>query len=57
MSDTTYIPIGQAARMLGVSVETLRVWESAGKVSAIRTPRNQRRFDQAEILALLDGAA
>ena len=30
------IPIGEAARMLGVSVDTLRRWDATGRLEAIR---------------------
>lgn len=43
------LPIGDAARMLNVSIDTLRTWESKGKISAIRTGGNQRRFPLSEI--------
>ena len=43
------LPIGEAARLLGVSVGTVRRWEREGKISAQRTPGGQRRFDRAEI--------
>ena len=43
------IPIGEAARMLGVSVDTLRRWEAAGHIDATRTPTGQRRFAITEI--------
>lgn len=45
------IPIGEAARLLGVSVETVRRWERQGKVSATRTAGDQRRFSREDILA------
>lgn len=37
----------EAALQLGVSVQTLRRWEAAGKIQAIRTPSGQRRYDIA----------
>ena len=40
---------GAAAAQLGISIETLRRWEKAGKITAFRTPGGQRRFDRAEI--------
>ena len=40
---------GAAAAQLGISIETLRRWEKAGKIAAFRTPGGQRRFDRAEI--------
>jgi len=40
---------GRAAAALGISIETLRRWEKAGKIAAFRTPGGQRRFDRSEI--------
>ena len=45
--------ISQAAKLLGVTPKTLRVWERQGKIHPIRTPGNQRRYPQAEIDRLL----
>lgn len=47
-----WIGIGQASRMLGVSVDTLRRWESADQVHPIRTQGNQRRYRRSDIEAL-----
>lgn len=41
--------VGEAARQLGVSIDTLRRWERAGKITGVRTPTNHRRFPQSEI--------
>ena len=41
--------IGEAAKILGVSIETLRRWDRAGKLNSIRTPGGQRRFALSEI--------
>ena len=40
---------GQAASALGVSVDTLRRWEKAGRITARRTLGGQRRFPTTEI--------
>ena len=55
-TETPHIPIGEAARALGVSVATLRRWESQGKITAVRTPGDQRRFPVAEIERIKTGA-
>lgn len=47
-----YLPIGEAARQLGVSADTLRRWEREGRIEAIRTLGNQRRYRQSDIDAL-----
>ena len=49
-------PIGDAARILQVSVDTVRRWEKAGKISAVRTVGGQRRFTQTELHKIQGGA-
>ncbi|PKQ30910.1 MAG: hypothetical protein CVT62_10580 [Actinobacteria bacterium HGW-Actinobacteria-2] len=51
--DGDSLPIGTAARLLGVSIDTLRRWESEGKITGRRTAGGQRRFPQSEIDRLL----
>jgi molybdopterin-binding protein len=46
MSD---LSLGQAARAIGVSVDTLRRWDRAGKIETVRDERNQRRVPRSEI--------
>lgn len=48
-SEADLVPIGEVARIFGVTVATVRRWEREGKISAERTPGGQRRFDRAEI--------
>lgn len=49
----TLIRVGQAAEMLGVSVETLRRWEGEGRLATTRTEGGQRLVDLAEVTRLL----
>lgn len=51
------LPIGDTARLLGVSVPTIRRWESEGKIAGTRTLGGQRRFTRAEIERVKAGAA
>jgi molybdopterin-binding protein len=46
MSD---LPLGEAAKALGVSVDTLRRWDRAGKLSTNRDTRNRRTVPASEI--------
>jgi molybdopterin-binding protein len=46
MADVT---LGDAARAIGVSVDTLRRWDRAGKLETIRDDRNRRRVPRREI--------
>ena len=39
------VSIGKAAKELGVSRDTLRRWEAAGKIEVERTPNGHRRYD------------
>lgn len=57
MSDTTVssnLRVGQAAEMLGVTVETLRRWESEGRITMSRSTGGQRLVAVADITRLLD---
>lgn len=47
------LPIGEVAAQFSVTVSTVRAWERAGKLRAIRTPGGQRRFRRSEVEALL----
>ena len=40
-----YVTPREACKLLSVSEKTLRNWDGAGKISTIRTPSNQRRYD------------
>src|SRR5215210_7326027 len=46
--------VGQAAEMLGVSVETLRRWETEGRLRMERSGGGQRLIDLGEVSRLLD---
>jgi len=52
-SDGIRLRVGQAAEMLGVSVETLRRWEADGRLRMERTEGGQRTVDVAEVSRLL----
>jgi molybdopterin-binding protein len=50
MSST--ISLGEAARALGVSVDTLRRWDRTGKLRTVRDERNRRRVPRDELTRL-----
>jgi molybdopterin-binding protein len=41
--------LGEAAQAIGVSVDTLRRWDRAGKLETTRDSRNRRLVPQAEV--------
>ena len=43
------LSLGEAARAIGVSVDTLRRWDRAGKLETVRDSRNQRRVPRHEV--------
>ena len=43
------VPIGKAAKVLGVSIPTLRRWEAEGRISPERTSSGHRRYDLAAL--------
>ena len=46
------ISIGKAAKLLGVSKDTLRRWEKLGKIKSQRTLKGHRRYNEGEITGL-----
>jgi molybdopterin-binding protein len=57
MDETTgrdaFLRVGQAAEMLGVTVETLRRWESEGSLRTERSAGGQRTVPVAEVMRLI----
>jgi molybdopterin-binding protein len=49
---STYKP-GQAAELLGVSVDTLRRWADAGRIKTVRSRGGQRLIDGADLARFL----
>lgn len=47
------VGIREAARMLGVTMETLRRWEAAGKMHVERTPGGHRRYDVDQLRGII----
>ena len=43
------LTLGEAARALGVSADTLRRWDRAGKLATVRDSANRRRVPRSEI--------
>lgn len=51
---TDELRIGQAATLLGVSVDTLRRWAEQGRLAVTRSPGGQREVPLDEVRRLLD---
>ncbi len=49
MADRQGLLLGDAARALGVSPDTLRRWERAGKLRTTRDEANRRRVPKGEV--------
>jgi molybdopterin-binding protein len=45
----TDLSMGEAARAIGVSVDTLRRWDGAGKLRTTRDSRNRRQVPASEV--------
>ncbi|MFL6016554.1 MAG: molybdopterin-binding protein [Gaiellaceae bacterium] len=54
-SETTY-SAGEAARLLGISLDTLRRWDRAGRIRVKRDAANRRFVEAGEIRRLRGGA-
>jgi molybdopterin-binding protein len=51
--DDQTLRIGQAAELLGIGIDTLRRWESDGRLTTIRSEGGQRLVPIAEVSRLL----
>jgi excisionase family DNA binding protein len=47
--------IGEAAKYLGVSRDTLRRWEKSGKIKTLRSPTNRRYYTRALLDEVMSG--
>ena len=56
MSVTDYLRIGEVAQAVGVSVDTLRRWEAAGRITFERRG-NQRVLPASQLPSLREGLA
>jgi molybdopterin-binding protein len=53
MSEESHLRIGQAAELLGVTVDTLRRWGDAGRIHLVRSPGGQRTVAIGEVSRVL----
>jgi excisionase family DNA binding protein len=56
-TESDWLTLGAAARLLGVDETTLRGWADTGKVRVFRTPGGHRRFFASDLAALLGQAS
>lgn len=54
-SQPKWLTIGQASKYLGISRDTLRRWEKAGKIKAVRSPTNRRYYTQKQLDEVMNG--
>jgi molybdopterin-binding protein len=52
MDERSHLTLGDAARRIGVSVDTLRRWDRQGKLVTVRDEQGRRRVSHAEIARL-----
>jgi molybdopterin-binding protein len=43
------LPVGEAARQLGISLDTLRRWDRSGRIQTMRDTANRRLVPESEI--------
>ncbi len=49
MTTPTYLTISEAARAIGVSVDSIRNYERTGRLPALRTPGGMRLFALGDV--------
>ncbi len=50
-----YINVGEAAKLIGISSETLRRWDKSGKFESVRHPiNNYRVYPESNVLSLVE---
>jgi excisionase family DNA binding protein len=52
-SQTEWVTLGEASRMLGIAPATLRRWSDAGRLRAFTTPGGHRRYRRAALERLI----
>ncbi len=51
---TEWLPLQQAAKVLGIHPATLRAWADRGRIASQRTPGGHRRFSRADLQTWLE---
>lgn len=52
-----WVSLARACEILGVNESTVRRWADAGEIQMFRTPGGHRRFDEADLLGLVERGA
>ncbi|MFX1251236.1 MAG: helix-turn-helix domain-containing protein [Promethearchaeota archaeon] len=50
-----YVAIGEASKLLGVGIKTIRRWDKDDRICCYRTPGGYRRFAIIEIGRIISG--
>ncbi|MFC1711646.1 MerR family DNA-binding transcriptional regulator [Patescibacteria group bacterium] len=53
--ESKWLTIGQAAKHVGVSPDTLRRWEKRDKIKAFRSPTNRRYYTKKQLKMAMEG--
>lgn len=53
--DAQWMSIGEAAKYMGVSRDTLRRWEKRGRIKATRSPTNRRYYTKKQLDEVMSG--
>lgn len=51
------LPPAEAGALIGVSRDTIKRYERAGRITSLRTPHGHRRYRRADVEALMDTGA
>lgn len=57
MHDSGLLAIGEAARIVGVNVWTIRRWADEGRIPVVILPSGHRRFHREDIETILERKA
>src|SRR2546429_8567852 len=52
--ESDWLPLGQAAKFLGVAQSTIRKWSDVGRVPAFYTPGGHRRYRRSDLDTFLE---
>ena len=55
--DGQWLAIGEAAKYLGISRDTLRRWERRGRLKSVRSPSNRRYYTKESLDDAMSGKA